>query len=196
MLKFNSRMLKVLNSQLMGLLLWVAPVQILSLAHKQNLLSQLLREVTMYESKYEAEHERARVILGLNSLLALPEKPKEILEQIPDIFKTTLKLVRKNAEERLEYEPANCLDDNYEEEEDPDEFEFDQDDDEFWEEQYDDNYQSALDAIDEVAGFKLLITNLATEQPAFYQELIKAVPPEELTLTDEKVQKALEKVEH
>jgi hypothetical protein len=52
MLKFNSRMLKVLNSQLMGLLLWVAPVQVLTLAHKQNVLVQLLREVTIYESKY------------------------------------------------------------------------------------------------------------------------------------------------
>ncbi len=52
MLKFNSRMLKVLNSQLMAMLLWVAPVQILTIAHKQNLLNQLLREVTIYESKY------------------------------------------------------------------------------------------------------------------------------------------------
>jgi hypothetical protein len=76
MLKFNSRMLKVLNSQLMAMLLWVAPVQVLTLAHKQNHLSQLLREVTIYESKYEQEHERARVILGLSSLLSLPEKPK------------------------------------------------------------------------------------------------------------------------
>ncbi len=57
----------------------------------------------MYESKYELEHERARVILGLNSLLLLPEKPVEIMTKIPDIFRVLLKLVKKNAEERLEY---------------------------------------------------------------------------------------------
>ena len=45
-------MLKVLNSQLLAMLLWVAPVQILTLAHKQNLLTQFLKEVIVYESKY------------------------------------------------------------------------------------------------------------------------------------------------
>ncbi len=52
-IKFHSRMLKILNSQLIGMLLWVSPIQILALAHKQNMLSLLLREVTCYESKYE-----------------------------------------------------------------------------------------------------------------------------------------------
>lgn len=40
-----------------------------------------------------------------------------------------------------------------------------------------------------------MITKLAAEQTAFYQELIKAVPQEDLILTEEKIQKALEKVE-
>lgn len=40
-----------------------------------------------------------------------------------------------------------------------------------------------------------MIAKLSVEQPAFYQELIKAVPQEDLTVTDEKIQKALEKVE-
>jgi hypothetical protein len=48
------------------------------------------------------EHERARVILGLNTLLCLPEKPTEIMSFIPDAFKSILRLVRKNAEERIE----------------------------------------------------------------------------------------------
>jgi hypothetical protein len=68
-------MLKVLNSQLIGMLIWVAPIQVLTLAHKQNVLPSILREITIYESKYEMEHERARMILGLNTLLLLPEKP-------------------------------------------------------------------------------------------------------------------------
>lgn len=193
-LKFNSRMLKVLNSQLLAMLLWVAPVQILTLAHKQNLLTQFLKEVIVYESKYTQEQERARSILGLSTLIALPEKPQEILEKMPDIFKTVLKLVRKSAEDRLDYDPNAHYEDD-EEEEESDEFDFAEDDDEFWQEQYDDNYASALDSIDEVAGFKDMITKLAAEQTAFYQELIKAVPQEDLILTEEKIQKALEKVE-
>ena len=98
LLKFNSRMLKVLNSQLLALLLWTAPIQKLTIAHKQNMLPTLLKEITIYESKYEQEHERARIILGINSLLLLPEKPAEILAKIPDLFKTNLKLVKKNAD--------------------------------------------------------------------------------------------------
>jgi hypothetical protein len=114
---------------------------------------------------------------------------------MPDIFKTVLKLVRKNAEDRLDYDPNAHYEDD-EDDEDPEEFEFDEDDDEFWEEQYDDNYTSALDSIDEIAGFRMVIGKLVTEQPAFYQELINNVSQEDLALTDEKVQKALEKVEN
>jgi len=61
-----------MNSQLLGLLLWNAPTQVLTLAHGQQMLANLLKEVCGYESKYELQHERARVILGLNTLLALP----------------------------------------------------------------------------------------------------------------------------
>jgi hypothetical protein len=50
------------------------------------------------------EHERARVILGFNALLSLPEKPTEIMPFIPDLFKSLLRLVKKNAEERIEEE--------------------------------------------------------------------------------------------
>ena len=70
--KYKSKMLRVLNSQLLAMLLWVAPKHVLTLAHKDSLLPTLLRELTNYENKYEESHERARVILGLNSLLALP----------------------------------------------------------------------------------------------------------------------------
>lgn len=195
-LKFSSRMLKVLNSQLLALLLWAAPLQTLTSAHKHNMLPALLREVTLYESKYEHEHERARVILGLNALLLLPEKPQEILTKVPDLFRMALKLVRKNADERLDYEhtAGNLLDDD-EDEEDPEEIEFDDDDDEFWEEQFDDNYESALDSIDEIADFKRTIERLSQEQNAFYKELVQSVPAEDLAALDEKIQKALEKVE-
>ena len=51
---------------------WLAPTQTLTLAHKDNLLTVLLRELTNYEPKYEEVHERSRTILGLNALLALP----------------------------------------------------------------------------------------------------------------------------
>jgi hypothetical protein len=44
------------------------------------------------------EHERARVILGINSILLLPEKPQEIMEKLPEMFKTVVILVKKNAE--------------------------------------------------------------------------------------------------
>jgi hypothetical protein len=56
MIKFNSRMLKILNAQVLSLLLWTAPVQVLTLAHKQNMLPQLFKEVTIYETKYELQH--------------------------------------------------------------------------------------------------------------------------------------------
>lgn len=46
--KFKSKTLKILNSQLIGMLLWIAPIQILTVAHKQNWLTTLLHEVTVY----------------------------------------------------------------------------------------------------------------------------------------------------
>lgn len=96
--KFKSKMMKSLTSQLIGMLLWLAPTQVLTLAHKDKLLETFLKELIGYHNKYEMEHERARVILGLNSLLLLPEKPNEILEKMPELFKTAIALVKKNAD--------------------------------------------------------------------------------------------------
>jgi len=64
-------MIKVLTSQLLGILIWSSPTQILTLAHRDKLLPNLFKELTIYDAKYEMEHERARVILGLNALLCL-----------------------------------------------------------------------------------------------------------------------------
>lgn len=100
--KFKSKMIKSLTSQLLGMLLWLAPTHVLTLAHHDNLVPVLLKELVSYHHKYEMEHERARVILGLNSLLALPEKPPQIMEKMPEIFKTAIALVKKNAEERID----------------------------------------------------------------------------------------------
>lgn len=75
LLKFESNRLKVQNSQLLGLLFWVAPRQIIDLAHRQNLIHLVLREITSYDKRYQTKYENARVILGLNSLLLLPDRP-------------------------------------------------------------------------------------------------------------------------
>ena len=99
--KFKSKMMKMLTSQLIGLLLWVAPTIALNLAHRDNILSVYLKQLVSYHSKYEMEHERARVILGINSILLLPEKPQEIMEKLPEMFKTVVILVKKNAEQRV-----------------------------------------------------------------------------------------------
>jgi hypothetical protein len=72
------------------------------LAHKDKILETFLKEMVGYYNKYEMEHERARVILGINSLLLLPEKPQEIMGKMPELFKTAIFLVKKNAEERCD----------------------------------------------------------------------------------------------
>ena len=81
--KFKSKMIKSLTSQLIGLVLWLAPTQILTLAHKDNMLDFILKEISMEKNKYEMEHQRARVLLGLNSLLSLQEKPQAIMQKMP-----------------------------------------------------------------------------------------------------------------
>ena len=43
MAKYNSRMLKTLNSQLLGLLFWLNPINTLTLAHKFNILPSVLK---------------------------------------------------------------------------------------------------------------------------------------------------------
>lgn len=43
MAKYNSRMLKTLNSQLLGLLFWLSPISTLTLAHKFNILPSVLK---------------------------------------------------------------------------------------------------------------------------------------------------------
>ena len=67
--KFKSKLMKVVNSQLLGLLCWVAPVQILNIAFNNKILPIVIRELTSYTSKYEYDHERCRVILGINAIL-------------------------------------------------------------------------------------------------------------------------------
>jgi hypothetical protein len=127
------------------------------------------------------EHERARVILGLNAIFLLPEKPTEIIGRIHELFKVNLKMVKKNADERVQelHPNPHFLDDDYEDSDEPEEFDFD-DDDEFWEEQYDENYNSALDSIDEIAEFKKTIERLNVEQNELYKELIQSIAVEDL----------------
>lgn len=135
--KYKSKMMKALTSQLIGVLLWLAPTHVLTLAHKDKILDAYLKELTGYHSKYEMEHERARVILGINSILALPNKPQEILARIPDLFKTAIILVKKNAEERIEDDEDNDKGNNSgfsdEEDENMEDYNFESDDDDFWE---------------------------------------------------------------
>lgn len=61
-----------------------------------------MKELITYESKYEEEHERQRVILGLTSLMKHPEKPQFVLNVFPELFKNLIKLIKKNAEERID----------------------------------------------------------------------------------------------
>lgn len=49
-------MLRILNSQLLALLIWAAPTQVLSHAHSKTMLATMLKEVISYEPKYEMEH--------------------------------------------------------------------------------------------------------------------------------------------
>lgn len=97
-LKIKSKSLKVLNSQLQGLLLWINPALALKFIEKENIAEKFMKELLSYEAKYEEEHERQRVILGLSSLMKHPEKPQFVLVAFPEMFKTLIKLVRKNAE--------------------------------------------------------------------------------------------------
>ena len=41
--KFKSKMMKSLTSQLLGLLIWLAPTITLTLAHKDNILENILK---------------------------------------------------------------------------------------------------------------------------------------------------------
>ena len=121
-----------------------------------------MKELTVYEPKYEEEHERQRVILGLSTLMKHTEKPQFVLAAFPELFKTLIKLIKKNAEERIDeidvQEGKKDDEDDDEDEEEEDE-NFDlgdesEDDAEFWEEQYDDNYESPLMSVDEIQYFE------------------------------------------
>ena len=57
-----------------------------------------MKELIMYEAKYEEEHERQRVILGLSSLMKHPDKPQCVISVFPELFKTLIKLIKKNAD--------------------------------------------------------------------------------------------------
>lgn len=41
------------------------------------------------------------MILGLSTLMKHPEKPEFLLVRFPDMFKTLMKLVKKNAQDRI-----------------------------------------------------------------------------------------------
>lgn len=51
--KMKTKMIKILNSQMLGLLLWCSPTQLLTLAHRDQSLPILFKELVSYESKYE-----------------------------------------------------------------------------------------------------------------------------------------------
>ena len=57
-----------------------------------------MKELIMYEAKYEEKHERQRVILGLSSLMKHPDKPQCVISVFPELFKTLIKLIKKNAD--------------------------------------------------------------------------------------------------
>ncbi len=97
-LKIKSKSLRVLNSQLQGLLMWINPTLVLKFIEKENIAEQFMKELLAYEPKYEEEHERQRIILGLTSLMKHPDKPQFVLNVFPDLFKTLIKLIRKNAD--------------------------------------------------------------------------------------------------
>jgi hypothetical protein len=161
-LKIKSKTLRVLNSQLQGLLLWICPALTYKFIEKEKIADLFMKELTVYEPKYEEEHERQRVILGLSTLMKHTEKPQFVLAAFPELFKTLIKLIKKNAEERIDeidvQEGKKDDEDDDEDEEEEDE-NFDlgdesEDDAEFWEEQYDDNYESPLMSVDEIQYFE------------------------------------------
>ena len=53
-----------------------------------------------------------------------------------------------------------------------------------------------MDSIDEIAEFKNTIEVLRVEQNNFYQQLLGSVQAEDLVVLDEKIKKAMEKVEN
>lgn len=119
--------------------------------------------------------------------------------KMPELFKTAIFLVKKNAEERCDQdEGGKGSNSDFSDDEDinEDDYHFDSDEEDFWEQQYDDNYNSALDSIDEIAEFKNVMERLRVEQNLFCQELLKEVPPEDLAALEEKITKALQKVEN
>lgn len=52
-LKVKSKSLKVLNSQLQGLLLWINPGLVLKFIEKENIAEVFMKELLVYEGKYE-----------------------------------------------------------------------------------------------------------------------------------------------
>ena len=49
--KYKSKMMKTLNAQLIGLLLWIVPTQTLTSAHKDGQLENFLKEMTAHQAK-------------------------------------------------------------------------------------------------------------------------------------------------
>ena len=50
-----------------------------------------------YHNHLHESHEKKRIILGALTLLVLPEKPEPLQQQIPNIFKVLVKMIKSNA---------------------------------------------------------------------------------------------------
>lgn len=168
-LSFNSGQLKVINSQLLGMLLWTAPSQILHLAHSQNKLDIVFRQITAHERRYEHDYQRARVILGVNSLLLFANESAELRAAAPTLFKTILNLITKNADKRLQEEKANIDDDDISSNPQMPEWSISWNSEDCFYEPYNENYDSCLNNIDEIAEFRKTIEQLRVENSIIYE---------------------------
>jgi hypothetical protein len=80
---------------------WGAPSHVLTLAHRDSLLDNLLGELVRCGNHYDTRWKRVRVTLGPISLLALPQKPPPVMKMMLELFTAAMGLVRKSAEERI-----------------------------------------------------------------------------------------------
>ncbi len=73
----------------------------MKLLNSDNSLPLVLTILNKYPRLLEEKHERKRLIIGLISILLLPEKSQTLIESIPLIFKNLIKLVKKNTRSRI-----------------------------------------------------------------------------------------------
>ena len=151
------------------------------------------------EPLLKEEHERQRVILGLCSLLGMKDRPQEVFNHLPQIFNTIITLVKKNAEVRLDSQnDENYITDSSDDEEDEEakilNFGFAEAED-IWEEDYGNNYSSKLDDVDDIKYFQECMQYLEKEEPSIYSSLIGLVPPDELAVLQQKMNRAIKLLE-